>query len=432
MSSNRINLTRTSPLEQRKRQENDLQYQADAGRGRRETSHRSESHASNNRGDPRAARYHQASVHDIPEADEDEEAVLNMPQHYQGPPTVSDGAHGGGRLSIPSPRREEPAMSSAGYGRQGASAYDGRGSGHAKHTPSHLEPTMSSAGYGRQGASAYGGRSGGYGKNTPSHLDSTMSSASMMSEDSHGYAGRAPQGTANPESYGGGYGGIPPHLEQSQMSGAPSTTSNIVYEDPRWAAFERNAMYGYYPAPPRLYDPVETDKLMDERAGRTRPGPYPGYPQRYVESVEAAMRDLAINSPYQAESQILRGGASMTSGIKHGGPGGQPLPRLPNYARSNERFDGDIQGQQSVPQGTSFARTRSRAPDMHPHPQRSVPQGTSVVKTRTRAPDMHPHPHSPRLERQRRSEPRETVDDIMERFDLGDRRRSRHDSRSRH
>lgn len=55
MSSNRISLTRTSPLEQRRKQKNNFQYEADAGRGWRETSHRSQSHASDDRGDPRAA-----------------------------------------------------------------------------------------------------------------------------------------------------------------------------------------------------------------------------------------------------------------------------------------------------------------------------------------------------------------------------------------
>lgn len=334
MSSNRIPLTRTSPLEQGRRQGNNLQYEADAGRGWRETSHRYESHASNNGGDPRAARYDQASIHNVPEADEDEEAVLYKPSHYQGPSTVFGGARGGGRLSRPSPRRERPPMSSAGYGRQGASAYDCRGGGHGEHSPPNLDSTMS------------------------------------LLEDNGGYSGRMPRDTADLfESYGGGYGGSPPHLKQNQMSGALSTTSKLPYEyagyDSQGAVFAVGANYGEHSALPSLYNPAYTDKLMDERAGRTRPGPYPGYPQRYIESVEAAMRDCARKFgwplTYQVDLEVLRGGPAMSSGHRHGGSGGQLLPRFPSYARSNERFDGDIWGQRSVPQGTSFVTIRSRA-----------------------------------------------------------------------
>ena len=81
---------------------------------------------------------------------------------------------------------------------------------------------------------------------------------------------------------------------------------------------------------------------------------------------------------------------------------------FPSYARINERFDGDIRGQRSVPQDTSFVTTRSRASDMHPQP----------------------HPHPPRLGQQRHSQPKESLEDIMEAIDLGDGRRSRYDSRS--
>ena len=96
-----------------------------------------------------------------------------------------------------------------------------------------------------------------------------------------------------------------------------------------------------------LADPLQedTDKLMDERAGRTRLGPYPGYAQRYIELVKAAMRDCARRFgwplTYQVDPEVLSGGPAMSSGGRHGGSGGQLLPRLPTYARSNERFDGD-------------------------------------------------------------------------------------------
>ena len=305
MSSNRIPLTRTSPLEQRRREGSNLQYEADAGRGWRETSHRYESHAIINRGDPRATRYDQSSIHKIPEADEDEEAVLYKPSHYQGLSIVFGGACGGGRLSRPSPRRKKPPMSSAGYG--------------------------------RQVASAYGGRGGGHGENSSSHLGSTMLSASLL-EDNGGYGGRMPQDTADLfESYGGGYDGSPPHLKQNQMSGALSTTSKLPYEyagyDSQGAVFAVGANDGEYSAYPSLYNPADTDKLMDERAGRSRPGPYPGYPQRYIESVEAAMRDCARKFgwplKYQVDPEVLRGGSAMSSGGRHGGSGGQLLPRPP-------------------------------------------------------------------------------------------------------
>ena len=166
-----------------------------------------------------------------------------------------------------------------------------------------------------------------------------------------------PQDTADLfESYGDGYGGSPPHLKQNQMSGALSTTSKIPYEDagydPQGAAFAVGANYSECCAYPSLCNPADIDKLMDERAGRTRPGPYPGYPQRYIESLEAAMRDRArkIGWPleYQVDPEVLGGGSAMSSGGRHGGSGEQLLPRPPSYARSNERFDGDIWGQRSV------------------------------------------------------------------------------------
>ena len=42
---------------------------------------------------------------------------------------------------------------------------------------------------------------------------------------------------------------------------------------------------------------------------------------------------------------------------------------------------------------------------------------------------MHPqpHPHLPGLQQESRSQPQESLDDIIERFDLGDGRRSRYD-----
>lgn len=269
MSSRRIPLTRTSPLEQRRRQQDNLQPEVDAGRGWRGTSHESESYAS----------------------------------------------HNDGGFSINPPRREGQAMSGASHG--------------------------------SQGASAYGGRGGGYGEQTPSHFASTISSASMMSD----------------------------------------------------------ANSGGYPAYPSLYDHADIDKLMDDYAGRTRPGPSPAYPQRYIESVEAALRvDAGVLGgpfPYQAEPQMLMDGPAMSRGGRHGGSGRRLLSRLPSHAGNYERFDGNIQGQRSVPQGNSFVKTRSRPSDMHSHSQR-------------------------------RSQPSESIEDIMERFDLGDGRGSRYDSHSRH
>ena len=316
MSSNRIPLTRTSPLEQRRRQDNAIQPDVDAGRGWREASHRFGSHAGDSRGVPRAQRYYQAPVHNLPEEDEDAEAVLDLPSHYQGQPAVFGGAHGGGGLSISSPRQEEPAMSVAGYGRQGAYAY----------------------------------------------------------------------------------GGSPPHLEQNQMSGALSTTSELLHEysgrERQGAIFTIGRNSGEYPAYPPLYNRVDMDKLMDEYAGRTHRWPSPAYPQRYMESVQAAFPHMFSGDP------------AMSRGGRHGGSGRRLLSRLPSHAGSNERFDGNIQGQRSVPQGKSFARTRSRPSDMHPH--------------------------SPRLEQQRRTQPRESLEDIMERFDLSGGRGSKHDSRSSH
>ena len=273
---------------------------------------------------------------------------------------------------------------------------------------------MSGAGYGSQGASPYGGRGGGYGTHTPSHLESTMSSASMISEDSHGYGRRGPQEAPVSENYESGYGGTPTHLQHNPMSGALPTTSKLLNEYPGrdrpGAVFASDANSGGYPAYPSLYDHADIDKLMDEYAGRTRPGPTPAYPQRYIESVEAALRvdagGLGGPFPYQAEPQMLRDRPAMSRGCRHGESGRRQVSRLPSHAGSNERSDGNIQRQRSVAQGNSFARTRSRPSDMHPH--------------------------SPRFEQQRRSQPRESIEDIMERFDLGSGRGSRRDSRSRH
>ena len=96
MSSKRIPLTRTSLPEQRGKQESDFQSGVDAGHGLRETTQGSQSHARDNRGDSRAERYHQASVHDLPVRDENAEAVLDLLSHYQGLPAAFGGAHGGG------------------------------------------------------------------------------------------------------------------------------------------------------------------------------------------------------------------------------------------------------------------------------------------------------------------------------------------------
>ena len=157
-------------------------------------------------------------------------------------------------------------------------------------------------------------------------------------EDNGGYVGRMPQGTADLfESYGGGYGWSPPHLKQNQMSGALSTTLKLPYEyagyDSQGAVFAVGANYGKYSAYPSLYNPAGTDKLMDEHAGRTRPRPYPRYPQRYIESVEAAMRysarEFGWPLTYQVDPEVLSGGPAMSSGGRHGGSGGQLLPRLP-------------------------------------------------------------------------------------------------------
>ena len=73
---------------------------------------------------------------------------------------------------------------------------------------------------------------------------------------------------------------------------------------------------------------------MDEYAGRSHRWLSPAYPQRYKESVQAALRVPASGFggplPYQAEQQILRGGPAMSRGGRHGGSGDRPLSRLLN------------------------------------------------------------------------------------------------------
>ena len=183
---------------------------------------------------------------------------------------------------------------------------------------------MSSAGYGRRGAFAYGTRGGGNGIHPPSHLESTMSSASMMLEDIDGHGRRVPQEAAILfESYGGKYSRISHHLEQNHMSRALSTTSKLPYEyarrDRRGAVFAIGGNNGEYPAYPSLYDRADIEKLMDEYPGRTHRRPSPSYSQRYIDSVQAALRLHAggLGDPllHQPVPQTLRGGPAMSDPV---------------------------------------------------------------------------------------------------------------------